>query len=172
MASEDEPVLGRPMEGRTDHGEATPPLVERIRSLVTTQPYGVLCTHGEDQAYGSLVAFVFTADLCSAAFATPIATRKYRLLTEHQRVALVIDNRPQHLEAMMQVEAITATGRARELQAGAQFDQLSGLLVERHPQLRTFVGADSCALFQIAITRFFHVSRFQEVRQWVPPVLS
>ena len=172
MTSEDEPVLGRPMKDLADDDEATPPLVERIRSLVTTQPYGVLCTHGEDQAYGSLVAVAFTADLCSAAFATPVATRKYRLLAEHQRVALVIDNRPQHLEAMMQVEAITATGRARELQAGTQFDQLSKLLVERHPQLRAFLEADSCALFEIAITRFFHVSRFQEVRQWVPPVPS
>jgi hypothetical protein len=169
MPAEDEPVLGQPMENRSHHDENAQPVVERIRALVTTQPYGVLCTHGDDQAYGSLVAFAFTSDLRHAVFATPVATRKYRLLSEHQRVALVVDNRPEHLGAMMQVEAITATGRARELQPGAQHEQLSRLLVERHPQLRTFVNADSCALFQIAITRYFHVSRFQEVRQWVPP---
>ena len=41
-------------------------------------------------------------------------------------------------------------------------------LLARHPQLRAFVAADSSALFQIEIIRFFHVVRFQEVQQWVP----
>jgi len=41
-------------------------------------------------------------------------------------------------------------------------------LVERHPQLRSFVAAESCALFRIEVTRFLHVGRFQEVTQWVP----
>jgi nitroimidazol reductase NimA-like FMN-containing flavoprotein (pyridoxamine 5'-phosphate oxidase superfamily) len=136
--------------------------------LVTTQPYGVLATQGDGQAYGSLVAFAFSQDLREALFATQVATRKYQLLTRNERIALVVDNRPEHVGQMMDVEAITITGRAREVPHGPERVRCAEQIVARHPQLRSFVSAESSALFRIEVIRFFHVSRFQEVRQWVP----
>ena len=168
MPIDDESVLGRVFDDSGSDSHDAGPAVDRIRRLVTTQPYGVLCTQGEDQAYGSLVAFAFSEDLQTAVFATPVATRKYRLLSEHERVALLVDDRPEFPNDMMRVEAVTATGRAVEIKAAALFAECSDLLLARHPYLRSFVTADSCALFRIEITRFFHVSRFQEVKQWVP----
>ena len=165
MPIEDEPVLNRTVGSENRDSEPLPP---RIRRLVTTQPYAVLCTHGDGLAYGSLVAFVFTDDLRTAVFATPVATRKYRLLSEHQQVALVVDDRPQHQNEMMQVEAVTATGRVEEIPAGPLRDTHARLFIKRHPQLKSFIAARSSALFQMKIARFFHVSRFQEVNQWVP----
>jgi nitroimidazol reductase NimA-like FMN-containing flavoprotein (pyridoxamine 5'-phosphate oxidase superfamily) len=135
---------------------------------VTTQPYGVLATHGEGHAYGSLVAFAFSEDLRHVVFATLVATRKYRLLSEHDRVALVVDDRPAHVDQMMDVEAVTVTGRAREVTSDPQRKACAEQLVARHPQLRSFVAAESCAVFQIEVFRYLHVSRFQEVRQWTP----
>jgi hypothetical protein len=41
-------------------------------------------------------------------------------------------------------------------------------LTQRHPQLRSFVRAPSSALFRIDVVRYLHVSRFQEVHQWIP----
>ncbi len=168
MNRDDEPVLGPHPQGDGSSDRADPPLAERIRRLVTSQPYAVLCTHGEDQAYGSLVAVAFTRDLRAAVFATPIATRKYRLLSEHDRVALVVDDRPERQLDMMQVQAVTVTGRAHRLEEGPLFDSCAELLVGRHPQLRGFVRSESCALFRVEIIRYFHVVRFQEVNQWVP----
>jgi hypothetical protein len=168
MPIDDEPVLGRFADRPSPGGNDAEPLIARIEHLVISQPYAVLCTHGQNQAYGSLVAFAFTADLRTAVFATPVATRKYRLLTEHTQVALVIDDRPDHMNNMMEVEAITVTGHAHEITPGPLYDQHARLLVARHPQLASFVAADSSALFQVKVTRFFHVSRFQEVQQWVP----
>jgi hypothetical protein len=168
MPTPDEPVLERGSDDPGSRRSDALPLVEKIRRLVISQPYAVLCTHGEDQAYGSLVAFAFTDDLLMAVFATPVATRKYRLLSEHDRIALVVDSRPDCSSDMMQVEAITVTGCAAEIPAGPHHDQYAKLLVTRHPQLRSFVAADSSALFQVKVTRFLHVSRFQEVQQWVP----
>lgn len=166
MNRDDEPILEAPAPGPTDP-ESTP-LVERIRRLVTTQAYGVLATHGEGHAYGSLVAFAFSEDLRRAFFATPTATRKYRLLSEHDSIALVVDDRPAHVDQMMDVEAITVTGRAREVPPGPERALCAEQLVARHPQLRSFVAAESCAVFEIEVLRYLHVSRFQEVRQWVP----
>jgi heme iron utilization protein len=80
-------------------GEAAPDLgsgedLDRIiRRLVDGQLYGVLCTQGQGQPYGSLVAYAMTPDLDSAVFATQKATRKYRLLSGCAHVALVVDNR-------------------------------------------------------------------------------
>ena len=155
-------------------GEAAPDpgpgrnLDRTIRRLLDSQLYGVLCTQGQGQPYGSLVAYALTPDLDSAVFATQKATRKYRLLSACAHVALVVDNRSALPGRLMNVEAVTATGRAHEIAAGPEFEHWSRLLTDRHPYLDTFVRSVSCGLFRIDIVRYLHVTRFQEVRQWVP----
>jgi nitroimidazol reductase NimA-like FMN-containing flavoprotein (pyridoxamine 5'-phosphate oxidase superfamily) len=166
MPQPDEPLFD--MDAPATPVDEDPPLTDRIDRLVRGQPYGVLCTQGEGQPYGSLVAFAFTDDLRHAVFATPTATRKYRLLTQCDHVALVIDNRPDRSGELMEIEALTVTGRAREIARDGDHDRWADLLVRRHPYLESFVAASSCALFRIDVIRCFHVHRFQEVHQWVP----
>ena len=141
---------------------------ERIGRLVREHPYGVLCTQGQSQPYGSLVALAATEDLTTFVFSTPIATRKYRLLSECDRVALLIDSRSGAPDELMHVEAVTATGRAREIPRGPDFDRWADLLVGRHPRLTAFVRAESSALVRVEVDRYYYVSRFQEVREWAP----
>jgi uncharacterized protein YhbP (UPF0306 family) len=145
-----------------------PAVGERIRHLVDKQPYAVLCVQGEGQPYGALVAFAFSEDMRHAVFVTPVATRKYRLLSQCDHVALVIDNRPDSLDELMEVEAVTVTGRAQMIERGDEFERWSGLLIARHSYLKSFVNAASCALFRVDAVRFLHVARFQEVSQWLP----
>jgi uncharacterized protein YhbP (UPF0306 family) len=164
----DEPLLGRVPDAREGHALDAPSVRERIRALIHEQPFAVLCTQGEIQPYGSVIAYAFSDDLDAMAFSTPVATRKYRLLSQCDNVALVIDSRCQHLDNMMEVEALTATGRAVRLESGAEYERWAELLIARHPQLRGFVTAPSTALFRLDIVRYLHVSRFQEVHQWLP----
>jgi uncharacterized protein YhbP (UPF0306 family) len=145
-------------------------LDSRIRRLVRSQPYAVLCTQGEGQPYGSLVAYTVTEDLTHAVFATPKATRKFRLISQCDHVALVIDNRSQFPVQLMEIEGVTATGRAALIAEDDAFARCSQLLIDRHPYLTRFVQSASCGLFEIEIFRYFHVSRFQEVRQWIPNI--
>jgi nitroimidazol reductase NimA-like FMN-containing flavoprotein (pyridoxamine 5'-phosphate oxidase superfamily) len=145
-----------------------PALPERIRQLLAEQPYAVLSTQGGGQPYASLVAFAVSPALDAAVFATPRNTRKFRLLSECDRVALLVDNRCVHPQAMMEVEAVTATGRAMQVVAGPEFERWSALLLAKHPHLAPFVRSPSVALFKIDIVRYFHVVRFQEVTQWRP----
>lgn len=163
----DDPELGKKT------GESEPDLQElltcqRIRALLDEQPFAVLCTQGGGQPYGSVIAYAVGPELRAVTFATPKATRKYRLLRECESVALVIDSRTKFPEDMMKVEAITATGRAVQLDPGPEFDRWASLLTQRHPQLCSFVYAPSSALFRIDVHRYLHVSRFQEVHQWIP----
>jgi nitroimidazol reductase NimA-like FMN-containing flavoprotein (pyridoxamine 5'-phosphate oxidase superfamily) len=166
---EDEPILGARVPGSEPGSEPeTPSLESRIRRLVTSQDYAVLSTQGEGQPYASIVALAFSEDLAHAAFVTPTATRKYRLLSECDRVALLVDNRSHGQDRMMEIEAVTATGRAHLLEGEGERERWSSALVERHPQLGSFVASPTSALFRIDIVRYFHVSRFQEVLQWSP----
>ena len=144
------------------------PTPARIRRLLMEQGYAILCTQSQSQPYGSLIAFAASDDLKTIVFATPVATRKYRLLTECAHVALVVDSRSVFPSDMMRIEAVTATGRARVVGTGTEFDCWAGLLTARHPHLAAFVRAQSSALVCVEVVRYLHVCRFQEVRQWVP----
>lgn len=163
----DEPFL-ETQESRGPSEEA-PSIEDRIGRLVREQPYAILCTQGEGQPYGSLVAIATTDDLASMVFATPRATRKYRLLMECDHVAVVIDSRSRKCHDMMEIEACTVTGRVTELVDADELSRFSELLLARHSQLKEFLASPSTALFRVDVVRYFHVSRFQEVRQWAPP---
>ena len=170
MTGKDEPLLeGDHNAGLNSQGSDLD-IRERIERLAIGQPYAVLCTQGEGQPYGALVAFAFTDDLKQVVFATPKATRKYRTLSQCDHVALVIDNRPDQAGELMDIEAVTATGRAVLIERveDDEFKHWADLLVARHAYLKDFAASPSCALFRIDIVRYFHVVRFQEVRQWIP----
>ena len=162
----DEPLLQADESPGSSKAEL--PLKAVIGRLLGEQPYAVLCTQGEGQPYGSLVALAATDDLTSMFFATPKATRKYRLLCQCDHVALVVDSRSTQSDDMMQIEALTITGRATEVTDSEDVERCSHLLLGRHPQLKSFVAAPSTALFQVEVVRYFHVTRFQEVREWKP----
>ncbi len=167
MANLDEPLFER-----DDQGEPLapddPPLRDRVRRLMETEDHAVLCTQGNAQPYGSLVAFAATPDLKHVAFATPITTRKYRLLSDCPQVALVCDDRAANRN-LMRIEAVTATGRAHEIsKRDDEFARWRDLLTGRHPYLRDLVAASTSALFKVEVVRYFHVVRFQQVGQWIP----
>jgi len=155
-------------EGAVESGHERVDVAAKIKRLVETQPFTALCTQGQGQPYGSLVAYAMADDLRYATFATPRATRKFRLLSECDQVALLIDNRPEFPGELMKIEAVTATGRAVLIEGGAEFECWAALLTERHPYLTRFVRSTSCGLFRVEILRYLHVCRFQEVRQWIP----
>ena len=83
-------------------------------------------------------------------------------------VVLLVDSRSRFPDDMMQVSAVTVTGRASQVERGADHERWAGLLTARHPYLKAFVQVPSTALFRVDVVRYLHVTRFQEVRQWLP----
>jgi nitroimidazol reductase NimA-like FMN-containing flavoprotein (pyridoxamine 5'-phosphate oxidase superfamily) len=137
----DEPALGPTNDRSESPGEVSLP--ERIRDLVEHEFYAVLATQGDTQPYGSVIALVVSADLTQAAFCTSRATRKYGLLEQCDRVALVIDDRSKHGDDIQRVSAVTATGRAAELAPGPNRDHWQAELLARHPFLEEFLVSPS-----------------------------
>jgi hypothetical protein len=143
-------------------------VVDKIRRLAEGQPFGVLCTQIGGQPYGSMIALAFTEDLSHAVFSTPRATRKYRNLSECNKIAIVVNNLSEFPDELMSVSAFTLTGQACEVVSDEEHSYWAGLLLGRHPELRDFVESPSTAVFRVKVIRYFFVSSFQEVTQWTP----
>jgi nitroimidazol reductase NimA-like FMN-containing flavoprotein (pyridoxamine 5'-phosphate oxidase superfamily) len=164
----DEPLVEPEYGSHKSPASQDSDLRDRIRRLVSQQSFCILCTQGQNQPYGSLIAYAFSDDLKQLFFTTPVATRKYKLLSECPQVALVIDSRCQHQDDLTQVDAVTITGKATEIRSGSDYEQGIDMLKNRHPYLADFLDSASTALFRIDVVRYFHVTRFQEVSQWIP----
>ena len=163
----DEPLFNDESQDK-ERSEDEACVKKRIQELVESQQFCVLSTQAQSQPYASLVAYAVTPDLRHFFFTTAAATRKYRLLSECKQVALLIDSRCRHQEELTAVEALTVTGRAEEISDGPLFSKGRTMLKGRHPYLKHFVESDTTALFAVSSARFLHVTRFQEVSQWVP----
>jgi heme iron utilization protein len=135
---------------------------KKLQKLCQTQTLAVLCTHSQGQPYGSLVAFANTDDLREIVFATLRTTRKYANLSADKRVALLLDDRSNQTADFRKAMAATAIGQIREITKKKNSRYLR-LYLEKHPHLKEFVEAPTCALLSVKVEKYYVVNRFQQV---------
>lgn len=133
-----------------------------LGQLLATQRLGVLSTQAHGQPYASLVAYAETQDLRDLVFATTRATRKFENISQEPRIAMLVDDRSNRVSDFHGATAVTATGRAGEVDA-AQREALLAVYLGKHPYMEDFVSAPTCALVHIAVETYFVVTRFQNV---------
>jgi nitroimidazol reductase NimA-like FMN-containing flavoprotein (pyridoxamine 5'-phosphate oxidase superfamily) len=138
-----------------------------IRELLESQRLAVLSTQGKEQPYSNLVAFAVTPDLRYLIFATTRATRKYANLKTEPRVSVLIDNRSNQEIDFSEASAVTVLGTATEALDSDRGKYLRHYL-NKHPYLKEFVTAPSCALMRVKVEKFIVVTQFQEVREIYP----
>lgn len=140
----------------------------KIRSQLTQlfeeTDLAVLSTHQGDQPYASLIAFVASQDLTQILFATSRATRKFANLAANPKVAMLIDNRTNSVADFRRAMAATVMGRVRVLDEREKALSLEAYLA-RHPHLKDFVTAPSCALVTMDVDTYILVTRFQDVME-------
>jgi nitroimidazol reductase NimA-like FMN-containing flavoprotein (pyridoxamine 5'-phosphate oxidase superfamily) len=142
----------------------TPETLALIRNLLESQNLAVLSTQNHGQPYCNLIALAATGDLKYLLFATTRATRKYANLMADSRVAVLVDNRRNDASDFAAAAALTALGKAWEVQ-GAERQQLLAVYLGKHPNLEEFVTSPTCALLRIRVDTYIVVTRFQEVRE-------
>ena len=144
---------------------------DRIRHLMAAERFGVLCTQGDGQPYGSLMALGYHPSLTFLVFATPRATLKYQLLKSCPRVACVIDSRDKYPDDVMKAEALTITGYTEEIDVQSTVDGAvcRQLFMSRHQNLEAFINDPKTALFKLYAEKFLYVTHFQETYVWHPP---
>jgi len=141
---------------------------EGIRGLCEGESFAVLATQGQGQPYASLIGFATSPDLKHLVFATPKQTRKYTLLEEDNRVALLVDNRASQPGSINHLSALTITGKGKILSEEEERAHWGKLLTDKHPYLMDFVASDATAVVVVEVYRYFYVRRFQEVTEWNP----
>ena len=139
---------------------------DKVSRLLGSQSLGVLSTQGEQGPYSSLVAFTNSADLRHIYFATSRTTRKFANLARVPRIAMLIDSRANQSLDFHSAQAVTVIGDAAPLGRQAA-DRLRADYIDRHPYLKDFVNASSCALVEIQAARYILVERFQNVVEYV-----
>ena len=137
-------------------------LKELLGDLLRSQKLAVLATHDKGQPYASLVAFAETEDLKRFLFATTRTTRKYANLSADSRVAMLVDSRSNQDSDIHSARAVTATGRVEEVFED-QKDRFLEIYLEKHPHMKDFVHAPTCALLQLRVKTYYLVSKFQKV---------
>ena len=133
-----------------------------LKELFANQPLAVLSTQNEGQPYASLVAFTAREDLRELFFATTRATRKYANLSSDPRVAMLVDSRSNEVSDFRWAMAVTATGKAVEVE-GQEKEKVLKIYLAKHPHLDDFVSSPSCALLKIRVERYYVATRFQNV---------
>jgi len=133
-----------------------------LKGLFESQPLAVLATQSDGQPYTSLVAFSSSKDFKELYFATTRATRKYANLMANPRTALLMDNRSNKPSDFRWAMAVTALGRAQELN-GDKAKRVAKLYLAKHPHLEEFLTSPTCALVGVEVRTYYLVTRFQDV---------
>ena len=139
---------------------------ERLIALNGLERHAVLATESNGRPYTSLIAYAMTPDMKGLLFATPKKTSKYKNLLKNRNVSLLIDTRSQTSGDYMKTEAVTLLGAAMPVRRGRKWDELSGILMEKHPELAEFIQAATTALIFVEISYCYHISSFQTVSEW------
>lgn len=134
----------------------------RLAELVADQRLAVLSTQSGGQPYASLIAVAATEDLATYFFTTPRASRKFANLRDNPAVALLMENATNRPADFQHAMAVTITGTAEEIPPHV-FDQFDAIFLARHPELESFVRAETTARIRISAASFYLVRHFQEV---------
>jgi hypothetical protein len=138
-----------------------------LGDLFRSQRFAVLATDDHGQPFTSLMAFAATEDLAQIVVLTERATRKFANLRANGRVALLIDDRENKGSDTQDSVAVSALGKAQEVDPGSGAPLLA-LFLARHPYLAEFAALPSCAIVRVQIDSYQIVSRFQKVIEWRP----
>lgn len=135
---------------------------EILSDLLTTQHFAVIATESKKQPYTNLVSFVCSSDFRHLFFPTKKETQKFLNITENNRVAVLIDNRENTPSDLSNAITITAIGSAQVLKQDR--DATVRLLLQKHPDLSTFLSDPSCVVIDVTVHTYQIVQKFEHVR--------
>lgn len=141
--------------------------IQIIKKICDDQAFGVLSTQGTHGSYSSLISFSINEDYSKLVFATPINTKKIDQIKHTNGVSILIDNRNDNPHKINDIVGVTLTGKAHIVRKENQ-DQWIKLLTDKHEYLKGFAEADSTVIVMIDISKYYFVSSFQEVIEWIP----
>lgn len=138
---------------------------EFVEGALQAGKFAVLATEGDGQPHASLVAVTPFGGFRRLIFATYRSTRKYRNLTNNDKVALFIDGREKNRSGLQEDFVLTVLGCAKEV-GPEDHDAAVRAHLERHPDLESFLHSEDCALVCITVGAYQVVRGINDVSWW------
>jgi nitroimidazol reductase NimA-like FMN-containing flavoprotein (pyridoxamine 5'-phosphate oxidase superfamily) len=124
-------------------------MLDAMKELIKQQDLCVLATHTGERPYCSLMAYVANDEASELYLATHRSTRKFRNLSDHPEVSVLIDTRTTEPRSTMR--ALTIEGRCSPIEDEVTQQAVRTQLLAKHPHLTDFVVHDDCALLCVTI---------------------
>ena len=131
-------------------------MLDQIKALLRRQDSCVLATIDGESPHCSLMAYVADDAGKQLYLITSRNTRKYRNLTRHPRVSLLIDTRNE--QARDAAQALTVTGECTVLNDAVDIARLKAAFARRHAHLGGFLQKDDLAVICVRIESFLLLS--------------
>lgn len=162
--SYDEPIYTEKQDGNI----ADETIQSEIKNILLSESFAVLSTQGDGQPFSSLITYACSEDFKKIIFATPLATRKFDLISKCSKVSIMVDTRSSNPESINDINAITVTGNALIAEDNQEKALYLSLLIKSHPYLESFVKAPTTGIIAVNVDKYFYVRKFQEVIEWNP----
>jgi uncharacterized pyridoxamine 5'-phosphate oxidase family protein len=134
---------------------------KQIEDAILACRFAILATEGKGQPHMSLIAITPVEGFRKLIFSTYRNTVKYSNLSENRKVAVLIENGDCKNLLLQDNFILTAFGHAEEINVGN--DLMLQLHMERHPEMKSFMESEDCALFQITVNAFQLVLGIEDV---------
>jgi len=137
-------------------------LPEFLDIALQTSRFGVLATEGNGQPHVSLIAITPVKGFSQLVFATYRNTRKFRNLINNGKVAVLLSGGDSDIPGLQNGSVVTAVGYAEEIRITTGHAALLAHL-NRHPELKVFLGSTDCALILINVEKYQIVQGIEQV---------
>ena len=134
---------------------------KQIENAILASRFAILATEGKGQPHMSLIAITPIEGYSKLIFSTYRNTVKYSNLIENGKVAVLIENGDCKNLILQGNFILTAFGHAEEIRV--ENDLILQLHLERHPDMKSFMQSDECALIQITVNAFQLVLGIEDV---------
>jgi hypothetical protein len=137
---------------------------ELIQDAFQTSRFAVLATEGAGQPHTSLVAITPYGSFRQLIFATYRNTLKYRNLAHNSKVAVLIEGE-YNMKDLKERVVLTIIGHTQEVSIEDNEAAYRAHL-KRHPELKSFMLSNDCALILVIAKSFQVVSGIDDIK-WI-----
>lgn len=120
-----------------------------IFDMIASNRFCVLATAADDAPHCSLMSYACSDDCRELYMATQKSTKKYDNLRKNPTVSLLVDSRQS--DSTRPLRALTITGTYLGAYPSSEKPDLRNRLIERHPDLNSFINDDQTEIVVIKI---------------------
>lgn len=127
-------------------------VLEEITALIRDNDLCVLATMGADAPHASLMAYICSSDCAEIYLATSVNTLKYKNITAHADVSLLIDSRESAPRS--EIQAVTITGKAEKIDDPTRKALIRDRFYDRHPHLQGLLDQPDVDVIRVRVATF------------------